>query len=261
MKCAECGAQTAEEAQFCARCGAPVTQRPLVAAVPAAGGSADHVETAPGPAKDARPWPAAVRWFFLICLILFLILFTIGQIGVVRTAQGTGLHDTMVSVSWLSIFGALLFLILFECARKQFAGAQLGWAMVPLFSFGLLAFVPFLWLALVRRRVRDWVVFAVYLAAAITVIVALSSVPANTSITGLPAVTVSLLLVIAPAHAVLAFSLAAKVPSWREAYPGWPASKRQQPVTDAVATEDRQQDAELGHSKPTPTDSGGATTN
>jgi hypothetical protein len=112
----------------------------------------------PGPAKDARPWPAAVRWFFLICLILFLILVTIGQLGVVYTLQSTDLHATMVGVSWLSIFGALLFLVLFECARKRFTGAQLGWAVVPLLSWGLLASVPFLWLALVRRRVRDWVV-------------------------------------------------------------------------------------------------------
>ncbi len=35
----------------------------------------------------------------------------------------------------------------------------------------------FLWLALVRRRVRDWAVFAIYLAATITVIAALSGVP------------------------------------------------------------------------------------
>jgi hypothetical protein len=261
MRCAECGAQTAEGTRFCAKCGAPVSGQRSVAADPSAGGPDDHLETAPGVAKAAKPWPAAVRWLFLVCLILCLILFTIGQVGVVRTAQGTELHDTMVGVSWLGIFGALLFLVLFECANRQFAGAQLGWAVVPLMSFGLLAPAPFLWLALVRRRIRDWVVFAVYLAATITVIAALSSVPSNTSITGLPAVTLSLLLVIAPVHAVLAFSPAARVPTWREAYPGWSLGKRQQPVRDAVPPEDRQPDAGQGHLKPTLTDLDKAATN
>jgi hypothetical protein len=171
-----------------------------------------------------------------------LILFTIGLVGVQATPRDTELHGTMVLVSWLSIFGALLFLILFELARKKFAPAQLGWAVVPPLSVGLLAFAPFLWLALVRRRAWDWVVFAIYLAATVTVIVALSSVPSTTSITGLPAVTWSLLLVIAPVHAVLAFSPAAKVPTWNEAHPGWAIGKRQQPATDAVPAEDRQPD-------------------
>jgi len=39
MRCAECGAETAEAAQFCVRCGAPVAKRPPVATKPAAGGS------------------------------------------------------------------------------------------------------------------------------------------------------------------------------------------------------------------------------
>jgi hypothetical protein len=41
-----------------------------------------------------------------------------------------------------------------------------GWAWVPLCSVGLLAFVPFLWLALVRRRARYWVHFVFFLALA-----------------------------------------------------------------------------------------------
>jgi hypothetical protein len=240
----------AEETQSCAQCNAPVSGQP-VAVRPSAGRPDDHLEIAQGPAKAAKPWPSAVRWFFLICLILCLILFTIGQVGVVRTAQGTELHDAMVGVSWLSIFGAVLFLVLFECARKQFANAQLGWAIVPPLSFGLLASGPFLWLALVRRQIRDWIVFAVYLVATITVIAALSSVPSNTSITGLPAVTLSLLLVIAPVHAVLAFSPAARVPTWREAYPGKSPGRRQQPVRDAVPPEHRQTDTEEDHPEPT----------
>lgn len=44
---------------------------------------------------------------------------------------------------------------------------QVAWASVPIWSLSLLAFVPFLRLALDRRRPRDWVVFAGYLAASI----------------------------------------------------------------------------------------------
>jgi len=252
MRCVECGAQTGEVANFCARCGAPVTRQASVSLDPAAGGPAHHLETAPGPAKGAGPWPAWVRWVCLIFLICSLILFTIGVAGVEATAPGTGLHAMMVSVSWLSIFGALLFLALFERARYQFAKAQLGWAMVPLMSLGFLACVPFMWLAFGRRRAQDWVVSAVYLAATATVIVALSSVPADVSITGLPGVTMIVLLVVAPVHTVLAFSPAAKVPTWRDVYrrpgPGrrelghFPAraDEREQPVIDAVLLEDPQ---------------------
>jgi hypothetical protein len=195
----------------------------------------------------------------MIFLICSLILFTIGTAGVETTAQGTGLHDLMVAVSLLSVVGALLFLALFERARYQFSGAQLAWAMVPLCSIGFLAPVPFLWLAIARRRVRDWVVFAVYLAATVTVVVALSSVPANASITGLPGVTMPVLLVVAPVHTVLAFSPAARVPAWRDVFPAW-AGKREQPVMDEVPLEDRNQ-APNGPLKPTLTDSGESTSN
>jgi len=235
MRCAECGAQTGEVATFCARCGAPVTGRPPVAASPSAGRQEHNLETASGPAREAPSLPAAARWFCLICLMLFLILFTVAQAGVVATPQSTSLHGTMVGVSWLSIFGALAFLVFFECARNQFANAQLVWAAVALLSLGFLASAPFLWLALVRRRARDWVVFAIYLAATVTVIAALSTVPSDTSITGLPSAIWSLLLVIAPAHAVLAFSREARVPTWREAYPR-ARGKRQQPLNDPETT-------------------------
>ena len=41
---------------------------------------------------------------------------------------------------------------------------QLAWASVPLWSFGFFAFAPFLYVAVIRRRIRDWAVFAAYLA-------------------------------------------------------------------------------------------------
>jgi DNA uptake protein ComE-like DNA-binding protein len=51
---------------------------------------------------------------------------------------------------------------------------QLAWASVPVWSLGLLAFAPFLRLALARRRTRDWAVFAGYLAAVILELVLLT---------------------------------------------------------------------------------------
>lgn len=51
---------------------------------------------------------------------------------------------------------------------------QLAWASVPVWSLGLLAFAPFLRLAVARRRKRDWAVFAGYLLAVVLEIVVLS---------------------------------------------------------------------------------------
>jgi hypothetical protein len=199
-------------------------------------------DVSPSEAEAASPSPAAVRWFLLACLIVVLILFAIAQMGVYRTLRGTGLHGTMVGLSWICVLGALLFLVLFESARKQFDDAQVWWALVVVFTFGLLASLPFLWLALARRRIWDWVVFAVYLAATIAAIAALSSVPSNTSIRGFPAATWSLLLVVGTVHAVLACSRAAKVPTWRDVFPRWPRGGRRNDLQDAVIPEDRPPD-------------------
>jgi hypothetical protein len=53
---------------------------------------------------------------------------------------------------------------------------QIWWTTVPIWSIGFLSFVPFLTYALIRRRKRDWAVFAGYLAATVAMIVALGSV-------------------------------------------------------------------------------------
>jgi len=64
-------------------------------------------------------------------------------------------------------------------ARPQGGGGsgrlrRLAWASVPIWSLSLLAFAPFLRLALTRRRARDWAVFAGYLAVSLTVLVLMS---------------------------------------------------------------------------------------
>lgn len=223
MKCVECGADSADVTQLCARCGAPVAGPPLAAA-----------ETDPGP---AIPAPAAVRWLLLAFLILFLVLFVTGQVVAVHTVQQSRLDNSMIGISWLGIFGAWVFVIFFECTCSRFARAQ-WWAVVPVASFAFLAFAPFLWLALVRRRVRDWAVVAIYLAGSVTVTIAFSRIPGDVSISGRPSVIWALLMVIAPVHAVLAFSPAAQVPAWPYAWPAWTIGKHRRPVTDAVPPED-----------------------
>ena len=52
---------------------------------------------------------------------------------------------------------------------------QLAWASVPVWSLSMLAFAPFLRIALARRRPRDWWVFAGYLAAVVVTIILTSA--------------------------------------------------------------------------------------
>jgi hypothetical protein len=81
---------------------------------------------------DLRPDLAATaRWlsvwirrgqrYFLICLVLFLVLFVIG-VAVFNYAAPSGLHRVMGGFIVVGVFGALLFLGLFEAARPQFPG-------------------------------------------------------------------------------------------------------------------------------------------
>jgi len=52
---------------------------------------------------------------------------------------------------------------------------QIWWTSIPVWSIGLLSFVPFLRIALERRRKTDWAVFAAYLGA----VVALAAITAT----------------------------------------------------------------------------------
>jgi hypothetical protein len=80
---------------------------------------------------------------------------------------------------------------------------QLAWASVPIWSVSLLAFVPFLRIALARRRARDWAVFAGYLAGSVIVIsAAASNNDAASAVAGTMAIVVA---VVAAVHAFVAF--------------------------------------------------------
>jgi hypothetical protein len=81
---------------------------------------------------------------------------------------------------------------------------QFAWASVPVWSLTLLAFAPFLRLAVARRRTRDWLVFAGYLMAVILELVLLST-PADSAGPVIGTVMAALLLGSAPVHAFIAF--------------------------------------------------------
>ena len=82
---------------------------------------------------------------------------------------------------------------------------QLAWASVPLWSFSLLAFAPFLRLAFLRRRTRDWVVFAAYLAAAISTVI-LTSLPGPNDVGGAVGTGLAMLVMgVGAVHAFVAF--------------------------------------------------------
>lgn len=206
MACLECGLEQAvADAGICARCGAPLTDLDYPSrALTGAGGAQLQVGSA---------WIRRGRPYYMISLIFFLAIYMIGVFGFEQT-QGSGLHHPMEWGMDVGVCGALLSLFLFEAARGQFRVRQLVWALVPLLSLTLLAFVPFLWLALVRRRTREWVVLAVYLAAEIASFVFADGAPGHVTV-GLE-ITAGL-MVIAPVHAVLAFNRAAGPSSWREA--------------------------------------------
>ena len=143
----------------------------------------------------------------------------------------------------VGVFGALLFLGLFEAARPQFHYRQILWALVVVLSVGWLAPVPLFWLALVRRRGRDWAVFAVYLAAWLAFLIFALQSYSNSAANTNASVIGAYLLVFATLHTVLAFSPTAAPATFREAKAARSAREHQEPVTEAVAPEDPRRDA------------------
>ena len=103
---------------------------------------------------------------------------------------------------------------------------QLGWASVPILSLSLLAFVPFLWLALIRRRVRDWVVFAAYLAAVVVEVILVSVGKTGSATSAIAGAMLVLAWVTATVHTLVAYRPTAGVPSRRDVYTVKAADKR-----------------------------------
>lgn len=83
---------------------------------------------------------------------------------------------------------------------------QLAWASVPIWSLSLLAFAPFLRIALARRRARDWAVFAGYLAATVLTVTLFSLSTSDQDAAGAAAgVMIIVVGVAAAVHAFVAF--------------------------------------------------------
>jgi hypothetical protein len=176
---------------------------------------------------------------------------------------GTNHHD---NYTWSSLtFYVALFLLVFtltawerrknftkiDRAAKAAAGLsdtgdhrgsrvrQVAWAMVPVVSFTILAWWPFLVLALIRRRTRDWAMFAACLAAvaaemALLTLGAVGIIP-SAGIVGEVTLLIFFALVLlvavtAPVYTLVAFRPAAAVPSLSDAQRARAAAKRQQPV-------------------------------
>jgi DNA uptake protein ComE-like DNA-binding protein len=86
---------------------------------------------------------------------------------------------------------------------------QLGWASVPVWSFGMLAFVPFLRLAFARHTAKDWGVFAAYFAATAAVVGLGSAAGNNGAGSDLAGGAVIMLTGFAAVHAFISFRPAA----------------------------------------------------
>jgi hypothetical protein len=110
---------------------------------------------------------------------------------------------------------------------------QVAWGAVPLVSLTLLAFVPFLWLALIRRRARDWAVFAAYLAAVVAELVLLSGKSGSLT-SAIGAVLILVVWGTATIHALIAFRPGAAVPSWRDVHTLRTADKREKLAAAAI---------------------------
>lgn len=112
---------------------------------------------------------------------------------------------------------------------------------MPVWSVSLLAFAPFLRLALARRRARDWWVFAAYLAATAAVIVLMSVVgdsdPGSSAVGG----AIIVLMGFASVHTFIAFRPGAGPVSEADARQA--SSANEVAVTAAEARVRRREDA------------------
>lgn len=82
---------------------------------------------------------------------------------------------------------------------------QLAWASVPVWSLSLLAFAPFLRIALAERRARDWVVFAGYLAAVIVTVVLMSVAGPDDAVSAVAGGLAIVVMAVSAVHAFVAF--------------------------------------------------------
>jgi hypothetical protein len=128
--CAECGAETAEVAQFCVRCGAPAVGQPPVAAHLAVAGPGDSAPIAAGRDPGSRPELARRRYFrmFLVCcltlccVILNGVLLSLYAPSVSNNTSHSALDNwiggTIAVVGLVSLCGAVVFLVAFANVER-----------------------------------------------------------------------------------------------------------------------------------------------
>jgi len=120
--------------------------------------------------------------------------------------------------------------------RTRARARQVVAALMPIVSLTVLSWVPFLWLALSRRRRLDWAVFTAYLLAPVAAIILFLVASRGIIIGGVVgAVIVWLVVLIAPVHALLAFRPGAAVPSWRDALAARETAKQPSSASTAVS--------------------------
>jgi len=237
MRCAECGAQTAEVAQPCVRCGAPAAGQSLVAAHPA-GGAANSPAAATAGDMGSVPARARLRQrYLLICFILSLILCSASMAGINKAPAYTVLSHTLGWVIGLSVVAAFLSLALFVHVLDRRSSWQVAGAWVPVLSLSFLAFVPFLWPAVIRRRVRDWAVVAAYLIAVAAEIALAYVGDQGSTAWSISYAMIPLVAGTAAVQALVAYRPTAGAPSRQDAHAVKNAGE-QQSVMDAVAPED-----------------------
>ena len=81
---------------------------------------------------------------------------------------------------------------------------QIWWTSIPVWSVGFLSFVPFLRIALGRRRRKDWVVFSAYMAAVVA-LTAVVSITAHTAAAAVGGAYVLGVMGFAAVHTAVAF--------------------------------------------------------
>jgi hypothetical protein len=210
VRCAECGTETAEVAQLCVRCGAPAVGPQPVAADWALSEPDDSRAAAATKAAES-PYVQVGRYqrYFLICLIFFLVVCSASMAWINKVPGGTRLSHALGWAIGLSVAGALLSLVLMVLGVNPRSNQQVVWMFVPVLSLSFLAFVPFLWLAVIHRRARDWSVFACYLAAVAAEIVLVSAGLQGSTVWSISYVMVPLVAGTAAVRALAAFSPAA----------------------------------------------------
>ena len=135
-------------------------------------------------------------------------------------------------------------------ARLQGTGTRAGgsvlrpilWASVPI---GFLSFVPFLAYAVIQRRARDWVVFAVYLAATVAMIIAVGTVGSHSN-SGAGAGVGGFIVALAgcaAVHAAIVFRPSRSLSPLAASMPLSPRQRNREAVAQAEGRIERRKDA------------------